>query len=72
MADTMNKRCILLCKLGLAADIIMDLYFISPVMLFTASIVQTFDTPSVQDDPELVFFKTYMKFSDAAIHAAHC
>ena len=35
--------------------------------VFTASIDQTFDTSSVQDDPELVFFKTIMKFSDTAI-----
>ena len=37
--------------------------------VFTASIDQTFDTLSAfpQDDPELVFFKTYMKFGDTAI-----
>ena len=37
--------------------------------VFTASLDQTFDTPSAfpQDDPELVFFKTYMQFRDEAI-----
>ena len=100
MTDTKSKRCVLLCKLGLAASIIMDLYIISPVMqkttawisilvfavssltvlsqtcpsepfsaVFTASIDQTFDTllGFAQDDPELVFFKTYMQFRDTAI-----
>ena len=37
--------------------------------VFTVSLDQTFDDPSAihQDDPELVFFKTHMRFRDTAI-----
>ena len=35
--------------------------------VFTSSLDQTLDSPSLKDDPELTFFKTIMQFRDAAI-----